>query len=99
MSRMLPLCAGCGKPLNRGGPRCIQTWGAVRGQPMIGDCDGPACRLSIPRMHGPGRSPLAPALRMIDARGPGRVRLIGGVTIDEACASAEAIRCDDGKPL
>lgn len=81
----------------------VSSFGAVRGIPMIGTCwgDDPAdpgkCMDTVPPLHGPNKVQLAPVLRMIAARGPGRVSLtyhpsLGReVTLDEACASADEL--------
>lgn len=102
MTRRLPNCAGCGKPLGKSKGRMIHTFNPIRGVPMIGVCwdnadgDAEGCERTIPVLFGPHRVPLAPVLRMIAARGPGRVTLtyhksLGReVSLDEACASAEA---------
>lgn len=107
MTRRLPNCAGCGMPLSKAKARMVSTFGAVRGVPMIGTCwdTDPAnpgkCMDTVPTLHGPGKVPLATVLRMIAARGPGRVSLthkpsLGReVTLDEACASADEL---EGKP-
>ena len=77
--------------------QCVQTFTGVRGSPMIGTCWGTdkecpsRCMDSDPPMMGPAKVALAPALRMIAARGPGRVMLRGKITLDEACADAERI--------
>jgi hypothetical protein len=94
MSRRLPNCAGCGKPMAKAKARCIQTFTGVKGSPVIGTCWGTdkenpgRCMDSVPALHGPAKVALAPVLRMIAARGPGRVLLIGKATLDEACADA-----------
>ena len=103
MTRRLPNCAGCGKPLAHAPARCVHTFGAVRGVPMIGTCwnsdpeDPAKCMRTVPALHGPGKVPLAPVLRIIAARGEGRVSLtyhpsLGReVSLDEACASADEV--------
>jgi hypothetical protein len=101
MTRRLPNCAGCGKPLARAKTRTVMTFHAVVGIPTIGVCfgdppeDQARCMRSVPPLHGPNKSALAPVLRMVAARGPGRVSLtyqpsLGReITLDEACADAE----------
>lgn len=75
--------------------RCIHEFTGVKGSPAIGTCWGTdkenpgRCMDSVPPLHGPAKVALAPVLRMIDARGPGRVMLLGRTTLDEACADAE----------
>jgi len=90
-------------PLAKAKGRMVSTFGAVRGVPMIGTCwdTDPAnpgkCMDTVPTLHGPNKVPLAPVLRMIAARGEGRVSLtyqpsLGReVTLDEACASADEL--------
>lgn len=101
MTRRLPMCANCGKPLARAKARCIHVFTGVKGSPAIGTCwgtikeDPGRCMDSVPPLHGPNKKPLGPVLRMIDARGPGRVMLLGRVTLEEAVA--DAVRIEAGK--
>lgn len=81
MSRRLPLCAVCGKPLTGTCGRVVETWTKIPGQPAYGwhlepsNCfDRDASALAFNKNRGKHTLPDRVAfLDEIEKRGPGRV--------------------------
>lgn len=97
MSRRLPNCVECGKPLAKVKGRIVNEFNGVRGKPMFGHCwnpDGDNCAAKAPRLHGFGRAKLSGVLRVYAARGENRVSLTKGVSLEQACADADRIDAD-----
>jgi hypothetical protein len=94
MSRKLPLCVECGKPLAGAKARIVNEFNGVKGRPMFGHCwnpDGDDCAAKAPKLHGFGKAKLSDALRAFSAKGANRIALTKGVTLEQACADADRI--------
>ena len=82
------LCAKCGQKTSARKGRVTEQWQGVKGRPCVTvchDCFMDSCDLF--RHDGP----LAPRLREIHARGPGRVLVFGGVSIEQMLADCERL--------
>ncbi len=99
MTARIPLCAKCGAKTNRTTGRVLEQWCGVKGRPRVCTCWNCNDGIPWPMVDGVGnlKAPLAPILREINSRGPGRVLTFRGVSFNDMVADCERMDAKENR--